>query len=253
MSQIVVAQRMWQRRDTAANWTTANPVLAAGEFGVELGATTADPQLFKIGNGATPWVDLAYAGGVPGGGGSVWRDGTTVPDNSLGANGDYYLRTTNGDVYAKAAGVYTVVGNIKGAPGAPGDPGPTGPAGVPGPASSCFPVASFDGGLGNIVAGSTCDLYVPFGFEITGYTLLTKQLGSILIDVRVAPYGSYPPDLSDSICGAAWPAVAGGIKAQDATLTGWDTSIASGSTIRFVVLSCVSIKQATLLLEGFRT
>ncbi|QIN95188.1 tail assembly protein [Stenotrophomonas phage vB_SmaS_DLP_3] len=57
---VVVAQRMWQRRDTAANWASINPVMAAGEIGVELGATEADPQKFKIGNGKSPWNTLKY-------------------------------------------------------------------------------------------------------------------------------------------------------------------------------------------------
>ncbi|ATS92294.1 tail assembly protein [Stenotrophomonas phage vB_SmaS_DLP_5] len=60
---VVVAQRMWQRRDTAANWASVNPVMAAGEIGVELGATEADPQKFKIGNGKTPWNGLKYGSG----------------------------------------------------------------------------------------------------------------------------------------------------------------------------------------------
>lgn len=68
MANVVVAQRMWQRRGSAALWASRNPVLEAGEIGVELGATNADPQKFKIGNGATPWNDLAYGGGEGGGG-----------------------------------------------------------------------------------------------------------------------------------------------------------------------------------------
>jgi len=36
------------RNDTAANWTTINPVLAQGEMGVE-----NDTFKFKIGNGST--------------------------------------------------------------------------------------------------------------------------------------------------------------------------------------------------------
>lgn len=46
------------RRDTAANWTTANPTLLAGEIGVE-----TDTNKFKIGDGTTAWTDLAYQGG----------------------------------------------------------------------------------------------------------------------------------------------------------------------------------------------
>ena len=43
------------RRDTAANWTSANPTLAAGEFGLE-----TDTLLYKIGDGATAWTTLGY-------------------------------------------------------------------------------------------------------------------------------------------------------------------------------------------------
>ena len=45
------------RRDTAANWTTANPVLAAGEIALE---TDTSPYRVKIGNGSTAWVSLPY-------------------------------------------------------------------------------------------------------------------------------------------------------------------------------------------------
>ena len=50
------------RRDTAAAWTAANPVLAAGELGLE-----TDTTLYKIGNGSTAWNSLAYGtiAGVP--------------------------------------------------------------------------------------------------------------------------------------------------------------------------------------------
>jgi hypothetical protein len=46
------------RRDTAAAWTQANPVLAQGEPGFE-----HDTGLLKIGDGATAWVDLDYNSG----------------------------------------------------------------------------------------------------------------------------------------------------------------------------------------------
>jgi hypothetical protein len=50
-----MATRMQQRRGTAAQWTAANPVLAAGEIGFE-----TDNNRFKIGNGATAWTALDY-------------------------------------------------------------------------------------------------------------------------------------------------------------------------------------------------
>ena len=45
------------RNDTAENWTTKNPTLSKGEFGVE-----NDTNKFKIGDGSTAWKELAYAG-----------------------------------------------------------------------------------------------------------------------------------------------------------------------------------------------
>jgi hypothetical protein len=50
--------------------------------------------------------------------GSVWRDGSGVPSNSLGANGDYYLDDSTGNVYLRSAGTYSIVANIKGLPNA---------------------------------------------------------------------------------------------------------------------------------------
>lgn len=54
------------RRDTAANWTLANPILAQGEPGVELVTNK-----WKIGNGIDVWVDLPY-------------QGTQLPTNNAG-------------------------------------------------------------------------------------------------------------------------------------------------------------------------
>lgn len=44
------------RRDTAANWTSTNPVLAAGEPGYE-----TDTRKIKYGDGTTAWASLGYA------------------------------------------------------------------------------------------------------------------------------------------------------------------------------------------------
>ena len=46
---------MQQRRGTASQWTTANPILAAGEIGFE-----TDNNKFKIGDGINHWDDLDY-------------------------------------------------------------------------------------------------------------------------------------------------------------------------------------------------
>jgi hypothetical protein len=66
---------MQQRRGTASQWTTADPVLAAGEIGVE-----SDTAKFKIGDGINTWSNLDYyetatAAGV-----------TFIEDSEKGAN-----------------------------------------------------------------------------------------------------------------------------------------------------------------------
>jgi hypothetical protein len=49
--------QLLHRRGTAAQWTSANPTLGAGEIGFE-----TDTRRFKFGNGATAWNSLAYSG-----------------------------------------------------------------------------------------------------------------------------------------------------------------------------------------------
>jgi len=51
-----MAVQIQLRRDTAANWTSANPTLALGEFGME-----TDTMLYKIGDGTTAWNSQSYA------------------------------------------------------------------------------------------------------------------------------------------------------------------------------------------------
>jgi hypothetical protein len=52
-----MARTLQIRRGTAAQWTTANPILAQGEPGFE-----TDTNRFKLGDGATAWNSLSYQG-----------------------------------------------------------------------------------------------------------------------------------------------------------------------------------------------
>lgn len=45
---------------SAAEWVSKNPILQAGELGIE-----SDTQKYKIGDGVTKWSNLSYASGVP--------------------------------------------------------------------------------------------------------------------------------------------------------------------------------------------
>lgn len=57
MSVNQIETRIVTRHDTAENWKTYNPVLLAGEQGVEM-----DTKKIKIGDGTTEWNKLPYSG-----------------------------------------------------------------------------------------------------------------------------------------------------------------------------------------------
>jgi len=56
---MAVVTQIQIRRGTAAQWTSANPTLAAGEWGYE-----SDTNKAKLGNGSTAWSSLSYFGGT---------------------------------------------------------------------------------------------------------------------------------------------------------------------------------------------
>jgi hypothetical protein len=73
-----MATRMQQRRGTASQWTSANPVLNAGEMGWE-----SDTNKFKIGDGTNHWNDLDYFADInstvnPAFGSSITFEGATA-------------------------------------------------------------------------------------------------------------------------------------------------------------------------------
>lgn len=72
-----------QRHDTAANWTSVNPVLAAGEIGVE-----TDTSKFKFGNGTSTWSELTYATSGSGGSGTQLTSANGAISYSTLALGD---------------------------------------------------------------------------------------------------------------------------------------------------------------------
>ena len=71
-----MAIRIQLRRDTAANWVSSNPVLRAGEVGIE-----TDTLKFKIGNGSSTWTQITNYANVT----------STGLSNSLN---DYILAST---------------------------------------------------------------------------------------------------------------------------------------------------------------
>lgn len=81
--------RIQFRRGTAAQWTSANPTLVAGEMGLE-----TDTNKFKIGDGTTAWASLAYS--------SLPAD--AVSANTIDAKGDLFVGTSDNTVGRQAVG-----------------------------------------------------------------------------------------------------------------------------------------------------
>lgn len=77
MQEQILTVRIRQKYDTAENWSKNNPILLAGEIGIE-----SNTNMIKIGNGTSHWNDLTYAGGGGGDGGSVIVDTTLSTESS---------------------------------------------------------------------------------------------------------------------------------------------------------------------------
>lgn len=110
-----------------------------------------------------------------------------------------------------------------------------------------------DGGGSAITTGVKGDLEIPFACVIQQATLLADQSGSIVIDIWKDTYANYPPTVADTITASAKPTISSATKSQDATLTGWTTSIAAGDTLRFNVDSATTITRVTLSLKVRKT
>ncbi len=96
------------RRDTAANWTAVNPVLASGEPGLE-----TDTRKIKYGDGATAWSSLAYSytgGGGGGGSGDVSGPGASTDNAMVRWDGTTGELVQNSTATLSDAGLLTATG-----------------------------------------------------------------------------------------------------------------------------------------------
>lgn len=86
------------RRGTASEWTSANPVLASGELGLE-----TDTKKIKVGDGSSDWANLSYALG-----GQDLQAVTT-----FGSTTDRSISITNSTVSSNTvSGALTVTGGV---------------------------------------------------------------------------------------------------------------------------------------------
>ena len=104
-----MAIRIQLRRDTAANWTSVNPTLRAGEIGIE-----TDTLKFKIGNGSTWTATTSYANVTPSGLTNSLGDYILVADQGtpggpaeLDSNGDLIIPENSIVLWNDDAHTYT--------------------------------------------------------------------------------------------------------------------------------------------------
>lgn len=106
-----------------------------------------------------------------------------------------------------------------------------------------------DGGGSAITTGVKGDIEVPFNCTIQQVTMLADQSGSIVVDIWKDTYANYPPTDADSITASAVPTISAATKSQDATLTGWTTSVSAGDILRYNVDSASTVTRVTVSLK----
>jgi hypothetical protein len=82
--------RILLRRDNSLNWTYNDPVLMTGEPGYE-----TDTNMFKIGDGQTPWSALDYYAGITGATGEIGPVGATGPEGASGTGSNVFYGDQN--------------------------------------------------------------------------------------------------------------------------------------------------------------
>lgn len=158
-----------------------------------------------------------------------------------------------------------VTGPTGGGTGPTGYTGPTGsassavgPTGPTGPSQISGMEFEFGDGANTISTGIVLFFEVPFAVNITEWTLLGDQSGSIVLDLRKCTYaqfdaGSTHPVSGDSVVASAPPLISGATKNQSTTLTGWTTTWSAGDIVAIYVSSVATLKKVTLSLRGTRT
>jgi len=180
------------RRGTAAQWTSANPVLASGEMGIE-----TDTDKFKLGNGTLAWNSLPY-GGIQGPTGNTGPTGATGPTGNTGPTG------TTGPT-----GPTGWTGNTgpTGLQGSTGTTGPTGPTGWTGPTGAPSFVTGPTGAAGAPTqwslnpAISTVDMS---GQALTNWSYIRNTAGLDISGTNIAGLTTLNGQSVSSIGGSTW-------------------------------------------------
>ena len=155
---------------------------------VTINVNGTDLEFTKIGNILGPQ-------GPTGATGTGWTSGRSAPSLNAGRANEFYLDTSNGDVYkSNGNGVYVKEGNIagpqgpKGNTGATGGTGPQGPQGPQGPRGPQGPMGDRgpQGPSGSAVGTGTLDLSSSSNgikFNTSSYYVTNMEAGSVSVSL----------------------------------------------------------------------
>lgn len=198
------------------------------------------------------------ATGVTGNTGPFGPPGNPGPTglNAVGATGPTGYTGFTGSSLTGPTGASGVTGPSGGPTGPTGNTGPTGRTGATGPSQICDIEFLFNGGGAAIPAGMKGYLTVDFACTIQQVTLLADQSCTAVVDIWSTTYSSFAPPThpasGDTITGASVPTITAAEKYQDATLTGWSTTIAAGTILGFNLTSNNNAQLLTLALKCVR-
>lgn len=113
--------------------------------------------------------------------------------------------------------------------------------------------ATIGNGADALTTGVKGYIEVPYACTIQQVTTLADVSGSLVVDIWKDTYANFPPLVADTITASALPTLVTTTKDQDATLTGWTTSIAAGDILAFNINSVTTIKKFTITLEVLKT
>jgi hypothetical protein len=166
--------------------------------------------------------------GTPGAPGSVIYYGAGVPSGGLGIDGDYYIRTSNGDLYSKSGGSWSVIMNIMGPAGAPGA----------------------NGLNADMTRSSVTSNSIATGSKSFNYTAASLNLGWA-VGTRLRAYNSVGNYMEGTVSTVSSTAVTITVDVAigSGTFTAWDLFIA-GDSANYTATKSVKIVGINIELDG---
>lgn len=104
-----------------------------------------------------------------------------------------------------------------------------------------------DGDGSAITTGIKGHVVIDSDYEVTGWTVIGDQSGSIVVDVKRATFTNFPT--TASISGTERPTLSAAQKAEDLTLTSWTTTLNARDVLEFEVLSATTVTLVTVALR----